>query len=60
MKQASLIAAISMAVLVFVDLLGLIFGATRFYGMGILFNFIQIAAKCGVGYFFLMLYKKQN
>ncbi|MBP5541008.1 MAG: hypothetical protein J6X88_05080 [Bacteroidales bacterium] len=58
MKQASLIAAVSMAVLVLVDILNLLSG--RWFGVGILYLILNLAAKCGLGYFFITLYKKQG
>lgn len=60
MKQASLIAVISMAVLIFVDIISVLFGYGHLYGVFILFFLLKLAAKCGVGYFFLTLYKKQG
>lgn len=60
MKQVSLIAAISMAVLAFFDLLDLFIGYIFINWITVLFTLIKVAAKCGVGYFFLTLYKKQN
>lgn len=56
MKQASLIAAISMAVLIFVDIFGFWVG---YWALNILF-LLKILAKCGVGYFFIRLYKTQK
>ncbi len=58
MKQASLIAAISMAVLILGDILSLLFGHGYLYGITIVFFVLRLAAKCGLGYFFLTLYKK--
>lgn len=47
-----------MAVLVLVDILNLLSG--RWYGIGILYLILNLVAKCGLGYFFITLYKKQG
>lgn len=64
MKQVSLIATISMGALVLVDIIKLLLGLAL-WPMGITFwsifiYIVVLAAKCGVGYFFFSLYKKQG
>mgnify|MGYP006988879708 CR=1 FL=1 len=61
MKQAFLIATISMGALILVDVIQLIFGMVYIHAFLPLFLYIvTFAAKCGVGYFFYMMYKKQR
>jgi len=61
MKQALLIATISMGALVLVDIIRLIFGMVYTHDfLTIFIYFVQLAAKCGVGYFFYTMYKKQR
>ena len=57
MKKASLIAAISMAILIVTDIVYAI--GEYFSGLGMLLYVLTIAAKAGVGYFFFQYYKKQ-
>ena len=57
MKKAALIAAISMAVLIIIDIIYSI--GEYFNGLGMLLFILTIAAKAGVGYFFFMYYKRQ-
>ena len=57
MKQASLIATISMAVLAFAEILGLLIWHLN---GGIIILILRLAAYCGLGYFFYTLYKKQG
>ena len=58
MKQASLIAAISMAVLAFAEILGQLIWYLN--GGRVIILILRLAAYCGMGYFFYTLYKKQG
>ena len=58
MKQASLIATISMAVLAFAEILGLLIWYLN--GGRTIILILRLAAYCGMGYFFYSLYKKQG
>lgn len=58
MKQASLIATISMAVLIFAEILGLLIWYLN--GGRTILLILRLAAYCGMGYFFYTLYKKQG
>lgn len=58
MKKASLIAAISMAVLIVIDIIYAI--GEYFSGIGMLLYILNIAAKAGVGYFFFSYYKQSE
>ena len=58
MKQASLIATVSMAVLAFAAILGQIIWHLN--GGRTIVLILRLAAYCGMGYFFYTLYKKQG
>ena len=58
MKQASLIATVSMAVLVFAEILSQIIWHLN--GGRTIVLILRLAAYCGMGYFFYTLYKKQG
>lgn len=59
MKQALLIATISMGALVLVDVIQLISGMVYTHAfLPMLIYIVELAAKCGVGYFFYTMYKK--
>lgn len=58
MKQASLIATISMAVLAFAEILGQLIWYLN--GGRAIILILRLAAYCGMGYFFYTLYKKQG
>lgn len=58
MKQTSLIATVSMAVLAFAEILGLLIWHLN--GGRMIILILRLAAYCGLGYFFYTLYKKQG
>lgn len=64
MKKASFIATISMLILIIVKLY-IIIENYYYYGLVIIprvfiFEILNLVAYCGIGYFFLKLYKQQR